>query len=135
MKQNYLTALLTVLFAMTGLQASAYDAYIDGIYYNFNTTEKTAEVTYLELFSMNAYSGEVAIPSSVIYNDVTYSVTSIGDWAFYYCTGLTSITIPNSVTSIGDGAFEDCENLVIKVPSSASIGKDAFTGCKEIIYY
>ena len=39
------------------------------------------------------------------------SVTSIGDWAFYFCTSLTSITIPSSVTSIGDWAFASCSNL------------------------
>jgi hypothetical protein len=39
------------------------------------------------------------------------SVTSIGDWAFYGCTGLTSITIPNSVTSIGWAAFHYCTGL------------------------
>jgi outer membrane protein assembly factor BamB len=45
--------------------------------------------------------------SSTILN----SVTSIGDYAFDWCTGLTGITIPNSVTSIGDGAFDWCSGL------------------------
>ncbi|MDD2961885.1 MAG: leucine-rich repeat domain-containing protein [Muribaculaceae bacterium] len=44
----------------------------------------------------------VAIPNSV---------TSIGDYAFYGCSGLTSVTIPNSVTSIGDYAFYGCSGL------------------------
>ena len=39
------------------------------------------------------------------------SVTSISDYAFYYCSGLTSITIPNSVKSIGDEAFYGCNGL------------------------
>ena len=39
------------------------------------------------------------------------SVTSIGNSAFYYCSGLTSVTIPNSVTYIGEYAFEDCSGL------------------------
>ncbi len=44
-------------------------------------------------------------------NRLPDSVTSIGDWAFWYCTSLTSVTIPDSVTSIGDRAFCDCTSL------------------------
>ena len=59
------------------------------------------------------------------------SVTSIGDAAFYNCTGLTSITIPNSVTSIGRGAFNGCSGLksVVIGNSVTSIGDDAFYKC------
>jgi hypothetical protein len=59
------------------------------------------------------------------------SVTSIGARAFNRCTGLTSITIPNSVTSIGNYAFEVCTSLTsITIPNSVtSIGDSAFWGC------
>ena len=62
------------------------------------------------------------------------SVTSIGDYAFYYCTGLTSITIPNSVTSIGDWAFRGCSGLTsITIPNSVtSIGDAAFFYCSSL---
>ena len=62
------------------------------------------------------------------------SVTSIGDWAFYNCTGLTSITIPNSVTSIGDSAFEACTGLTsVTIPDRVtSIGDRAFTFCSSL---
>ena len=62
------------------------------------------------------------------------SVTSIGDWPFYGCSGLTSITIPNSVTSIGDWAFIDCTSLTsITIPNSVtSIGDQAFAGCSGL---
>ena len=59
------------------------------------------------------------------------SVTSIGDWAFAYCTGFSSITIPDSVTSISAYAFYECTGLTsITIPNSVtSIGSDAFYGC------
>ena len=59
------------------------------------------------------------------------SVTSIGEFAFFDCTSLTSITIPSSVTSIAARLFEDCTSLTsITIPNSVtSIGDDAFRGC------
>ena len=63
------------------------------------------------------------------------SVTSIGDHAFYDCSGLTSVTIPNSVISIGSGAFYDCSGLTsVTIPNSVTtIGSGAFynTGIYE----
>lgn len=65
---------------------------------------------------------------------ITNSVASIGDWAFNYCSGLTSITIPNSITSIGSEAFFACESLTsITIPNSVtSIGSMAFSWCPSI---
>lgn len=62
-------------------------------------------------------------------------VTSIGDYAFFLNSSLSSITIPNGVTSIGDSAFSDCESLVsLSIPNSVtSIGEMAFTGCSSLI--
>ena len=75
---------------------------INGIYYNLNDETKTAEVTYQIFNSSNNYSGftSITIPEKVTYNATEYSVTSIGQSAFYDCSSLTSITIPNSVTTI-----------------------------------
>ena len=63
------------------------------------------------------------------------NVTSICDWAFYCCTGLTSVTIPNSVTSIGDYAFQSCSGLTsVTIGNSvASIGSAAFAYCSELM--
>ena len=62
------------------------------------------------------------------------SVTSIGDSAFYKCTGLTSIVIPDSVTSIGERAFSGCTGLTsVTIPDSVkTIGDDAFSGCERL---
>lgn len=80
---------------------------IDGIYYELDSRTLTASVT--EVYSGNTnYAGNISIPENIIYDEKKYSVTSIGGYAFWYCTDLTSITIPNSVTSIGERAFEDC---------------------------
>ena len=82
----------------------------------------------------NELTGAIAIPATVMNGSNTYSVTSIGKYAFYWCMELTSINIPNSVTSIGYGAFYNCINLTaINIPSSiTSIGKYAFSGCSGL---
>ena len=73
----------------------------------------------------NSYAGDIA--NVVIGN----GVTSIGNYAFESCTGLTSIEIPASVTTIGDEAFLGCESLTtVTIPASVtSIGMDAFSFC------
>lgn len=63
------------------------------------------------------------------------TVTTIGDYAFYGFTALTSITIPNSVVSINKGAFGYCSSLAsLTIPSSVtSIGSDAFYNCLSLV--
>ncbi|MBR1788972.1 MAG: leucine-rich repeat domain-containing protein, partial [Bacteroidaceae bacterium] len=130
MKHKQLSFLLAVLLSMMTGTASAYNAEIEGIYYNLLSETNQAEVT----FGDNEYTGNVTIPETINYNGSTYSVTSIGDYAFRDCTGLTSISIPNSVTSIGYQAFNYCDGLTsISIPNSiTSIGIYAFYACSGL---
>ena len=81
-------------------------------------------------------TGEVIIPETVEATEWnrTYTVTTIGGFAFADCSGLTSINIPNSVTTIGESAFKDCSGLTsINIPNSVTIiGESAFEGCSGL---
>lgn len=119
--------LLLLVVLILPLIASADAVEINGIYYNLYTDFNVAEVTS----NPNKYTGSIVIPESVNYNNVTYSVMSIGNEAFDNCSDLTSITIGSSVTSIGNQAFDGCSKLTsIKIPNSVtSIGDAAFNEC------
>lgn len=62
-------------------------------------------------------------------------MTSIDQYAFYYCCGLTSFTIPNCVTGIGNNTFDNCSSLTsVTIPNSVtSIGNNAFANCSSLI--
>ena len=104
---------------------------INGINYRLNDWIKTAEV----IKKCGLYKGNIIIPETVVFNERTYRVTSIGKEAFAFCDSLTSITIPDSVKRIGWKAFLDCESLeeIIIGNSVKSIGRRAFDGCDSLL--
>ena len=131
--------LFTFLFALiVGVGTiCASDTQVDGIYYDFDKTTQTATVTYrgdsYDTYNKE-YSGAVTIPSSVSYDGITYSVTSIGWNAFNGCPFLKSVTIPYSVTSIGERAFYGCSFLKsVTIPNSVTtIDASAFGYCSSL---
>lgn len=105
------------------------------LYYNIVNGE--AQVTSQNgsyPFYSTCPSGVLTIPSSVSYNGTTYTISSIGDYAFYNCTNLTSATIPNGVTSIGGWAFSGCNALTsVSIPSGVTlINTGAFQYCSSL---
>ena len=153
---KHLTKLFRAILAIAmmlcvALPTFAYDFKSGDFYYTIiDETNKTVEVDDCS----SSITGSLSISSSVTYNSTTYSVTSIGDYAFSGCTGLTSVTIPNSVTTIGSDAFYNCTGLTsVTIPNSVTtidyrafynctgltsvtignsvttIGSDAFSGC------
>lgn len=149
MKKSLLLILVAILLPMT---ASAYDAVVDGIYYNLDKAAKTAEVTSGD----NLYVGSISIPQTISFEGVRYQVTSIGESAFKECQellsadlsvglltigknafegcGLTSMVFPNSLKTIDEYAFWNCQSLAsITIPESlTSIGDNAFYYCDNL---
>ena len=96
-------------------------------------TDGDGELSYTEAAAVTDLGTVFKSNTQIIsFNELQYftGLTSIGYGAFYYCTRLTSVTIPNSVTSISDRAFRDCNLTSVTIPNSVtSIGYEAFYGC------
>ena len=132
MKKHVLLAVLMLL----PLMASAQSVEIDGIYYDLPPVWKNPK-TVSVASNPNKYSGDITIPNSIIYEDVEYKVTQIGDNAFGGCFELSSVTIPESVTQIGQNAFQGCYNLSsVTIPQSITTMRfSAFGGCYGLKVY
>ena len=123
------------VFALPPYSYTNYEFAVDGIYYKIVDNE--ACVTYQEYRSgmhLSDYHGDVVIPAQVTYQDVTYPVTTIDYYAFNYCQGLTSITIPESITTIKDNAFYLCTRLtcVSLLTPTVVIERYAFSMCSAL---
>lgn len=96
---------ITMLFFMglLSLYANASGVKVDGIYYELDSSDGTATVISPDAGD-DAYSGNIVIPATINFKGAEFKVTSIGS-AFYYCTGVTSITVPSTITSIASNAF------------------------------
>ena len=114
------------------MPAGAYDFTRNGIYYQINSNQTS--VTVQNNGSFNAYSGDVVIPPTVVYNDLTYTVTSIGYQAFKDCSDLTSVRLPENIVYIMNEAFMNCTSLTsITIPSSVvTMYQNIFKGCTSL---
>ena len=142
------TSLTSVNYSGTKSQCKSIEGYYniskiikctDGIVGNGNTVtiDNLKYKIYDDTASLVGYTDtpeNLIIPESVLYEGYTVTVTGIGDEAFYNCTSLTSITIPDSVTIIGNNAFNGCRSLVsVTIPNSVkSIGSSAFNACSNL---
>ena len=132
-KFRLLAILVCVLCA---LGASAYDFYVDSIYYNI-TGPNTVEVTS-QKNRVPSYTGDVVIPETVTHEDVTYTVTSIGYEAFYkeafcHCERLTYVYIPKNVRQIDAEAFSLCLRLNTMAVDPENPYFDSRDNCNAII--
>ena len=136
MKKSLITLITAaVTLFVTTPYALAYDCEVDGIYYcRISATELEVANKVFSDQNRTAYTGAIIIPAQVTYNGKTFSVVSIGDYAFRDCSSLTSVTIPSSITAIKSYAFYGCSAIAnINIPSSVrEIGMGAFEGCSSL---
>lgn len=135
MKRSY--SLLIVF--MVALLAKAEKAEVGGIIYQLDAASATAAVTSntnSSGFNYPDISGSVTIPETVTVGNIKYTVTEIGNSAFYTCEGIEAAVLPESITKIGNYAFSECIKLQsISLPAGLShVGMGAFssTALKEL---
>ena len=138
-------AMLVLTFIMaSAASAHAYDFSAvcntgQTLYYNI-LSDSTVAVTYPNYSNESYYhgfikpSGTLQIPATVSHGGSSYRVISLGNNAFYSCTGLMAVSIPSSVSIIGDGTFYNCTALSsIVIPDNVTtIGVAAFQSCSNL---
>ena len=135
MKQRLLT--ISIIICFLSFNSFAYDIKVENedgvtIYYNYVNGGNELEVT--RNIWASKYTGTVRIPQSVTIRNEKKNVTSIDEFAFCDCSGLSLVEIPNGVTAIGNYAFYGCSSLSsVNIPNSVTcIGDNVFWGCKGL---
>lgn len=108
--------------------ANTYTDPATGVKYEYTVGKTEAAVASDNSTSL---SGSINILSSFTVNGKTYTVTSISSWAFYYCSRITSVSIPNTIKTIGVDAFRICGLRSVTIPNSVTtIESGAFAYCE-----
>lgn len=133
---HYLCLLLCLCFSLTAV-AETERVEVDHVYYNIDPAAGTAEVSYyLSYDPANGeyYKGDVVIPETFEYDGATYTVTSVAQRAFYYCTDMTSLQLPATVRTILSNAFFGCAKLKrVNIPEGVtSLSTSLFTNCTSL---
>ncbi|MBR1792625.1 MAG: leucine-rich repeat domain-containing protein [Bacteroidales bacterium] len=143
MKKALLFAIILAALTCSMTQAENFNFYATAptgqrLYYKI-TSRNTVCVTYPNSLQTpyegyTAPTGSLAIPSTIRYNETTYTVVSIGEYAFYGCSELSSVIIPSTISIIEERAFYNNNNLTsISIPLSvATIGDFVFGGCRSL---
>ena len=130
---RFYKGLLVALLVAVAFPSSAYDFMVDGIAYDFASTDSTA-VQVVPISKTEYYTGDIVVPAAVEHDGKSYTVTSIGLRAFVFCSGMTSIQLPSTIKTIEPGAFMNCRGLTyIELPKGLeSIGNLAFVACENL---
>ena len=137
MKQTLLKTTLAIVGLLMSINVFAEGFTADnGLAYTIlETTDgsKAVEVTYTNSKG-GSYTGDIVVPAQVTSEGVTYNVTGVGAKAFYKCTGMTSVVLPEGLKSIAKEAFYGCTALpAITIPSTVTeILSYAFYNCKAL---
>ena len=125
--------LLLLLLCIIGVTNLAAQSFNEGIL-NYTVNADGTTVT-VKLKSGASSSGSLSIPSTVTYNDITYTVTDVANYAFYNGSGfIGTLTLPNTLVTIGNYAFGSCNHFVgsLTIPNSVTtIGNSAFSYCSS----
>ena len=118
-----------MLFAAQWAMAYNYTFVADGIYYKINADSTTLTVTDGEI----RYSGELTVPPTVEYNNKTYRVTTVNEYAFSWCDDLTGVHLPKTITTFGHQILANSYQIVSLSIDSENPKFDSRGNCNAII--